>query len=118
MCSPVRFFNRNLVEVTITKYRYLVQESPKGTAVRRPTIAGFLRLRSAPSSAVPSPTKKKAPSPDLRRLLGSLDLTSNDRKAVSPGRYSPDQREHTLSEELSECPFTVPPEVGHGFLVS
>ncbi|KAH7939776.1 hypothetical protein HPB52_017313 [Rhipicephalus sanguineus] len=56
---------------------------------------------------------------DLRRLMGSLDLTSPERPPVS----TPNWHDHvspaplTSSPEMTECPFALPPDVGSGFVL-
>ncbi|KAG0410842.1 hypothetical protein HPB47_012036 [Ixodes persulcatus] len=75
---------------------------------RRRTLPGFLRLRSAPTSYRTSPSRQA----DLRRLLGSLDLTTADRRDRKI-----DAQQDASEDEPALCPFALPPDVGTGFVL-
>ncbi|XP_075728354.1 uncharacterized protein LOC142769209 [Rhipicephalus microplus] len=83
-------------------------------------VSGYLRLRTpSPSCPGTPPSTAGGVKGDLRRLMGSLDLTSE-----RPPPATPNWHDHvspaplTSSPEMTECPFALPPDVGSGFVVS
>ncbi|XP_077492543.1 uncharacterized protein LOC144103763 [Amblyomma americanum] len=84
----------------------------------RPSPGHPRQQRSPAANSSPgTPTRlagRRSPQADLRRLAGSLDLTSSptprhDMAASPQPRPSP--------SEMTECPFSLPPDVGTGFLL-
>ncbi|XP_065310521.1 uncharacterized protein [Dermacentor albipictus] len=84
-----------------------------------PGIAGYLRLRTPSPSCPGTPPTVCGAKADLRRLMGSLDLTSSpERPTVStPNRHDVSPPPRTSPSEMTECPFALPPDVGSGFLL-
>ncbi|XP_054934251.1 uncharacterized protein [Dermacentor andersoni] len=84
-----------------------------------PGIAGYLRLRTPSPSCPGTPPTVCGAKADLRRLMGSLDLTSSPERptASTPNRYDVSPPPRTSPSEMTECPFALPPDVGSGFLL-
>lgn len=79
-----------------------------------------LRLRTPPPSCPGTPpTGGAVVKADLRRLMGSLDLTSPERPPLSSPNWH-DASPTPISgspPEMTECPFALPPDVGSGFVM-
>ncbi|KAH7932791.1 hypothetical protein HPB49_002453 [Dermacentor silvarum] len=83
-----------------------------------PGISGYLHLRTPSPSCPGTPPTVGGAKADLRRLMGSLDLTSPERPMAStPNRHDISPAPRTSPSEMIECPFALPPDVGSGFLL-